>query len=94
MEIISDLSKICSGTVILCKANEVIMPAYVLNNFNDIYYLYVQNRIMAIEIQHTVENDPINSTLICDYCIIPEADYILKEDTSFLNESISAGVKC
>lgn len=33
MEIISDLSKICSGTVILCKANEVIMPAYVLNNF-------------------------------------------------------------
>ena len=104
MEIISDLSKICSGTVILCKANEVIMPAYVLNNFNDIYYLYVQNRIMAIEIQHTVENDPItgdlydewyqiDSTLICDYCIIPEADYILKEDTSFLNESISAGVK-
>jgi hypothetical protein len=85
MEIISDLSKICSGTVILCKANEVIMP--------------------AIEIQHTVENDPItgdlydewyqiDSTLICDYCIIPEADYILKEDTSFLNESISAGVKC
>lgn len=54
MEIISDLSKICSGTVILCKANEVIMPAYVLNNFNDIYYLYVQNRIMAIEIQHIV----------------------------------------
>lgn len=89
MEIISDLSKICSGIVILCKANEVIMPAYVLNNFNDIYYLYVQNRIMAIEIQHTVENDPItgdlydewyqiDSTLICDYCIIPEADYILK----------------
>lgn len=70
------------------------------------YHLeYVQNRIMAIEIQHTVENDPItgdlydewyqiDSTLICDYCIIPEADYILKEDTSFLNESISAGVKC
>lgn len=72
---------------------------------NDIYYLYVQNRIMAIEIQHTVENDPITGdlydewyqidiTLICDYCIIPEADYILKEDTSFLNESISADVKC
>lgn len=105
MEIISDLSEICSGTVILCKANEVTMPAYVLNNFNDIYYLYVQNSIMAIEIQHTVENDPItgdlydewyqiDSTLICDYCIIPEADCILKEDTSFLNESISAGVKC
>lgn len=90
MEIISNLSEICSGTVILCKVNEVIMPAYVLNNFNDIYYLYVQNRIMAIEIQHTVENDPItgdlydewyqiDSTLICDYCIIPEADYILKK---------------
>ena len=87
MEIISNLSEICSGTVILCKANKVIMPAYVLNNFNDIYYLYVQNRIMAIEIQHTVENDEwyqIDSILICDYCIIPEADCILKEDTSFL----------
>lgn len=100
MEIISDLSEICSGTVILCKANEVIMPAYVLNNFNNIYYLYVQNRIMAIEIQHTVENDPItgdlydewhqiDSTLICDYCIIPEADYILKEDTSFLTKVLA-----
>lgn len=43
-----------------------------------------------------IKNDPItgdlydewyqiDSTLICDYCIIPEADYILKEDTSFLN---------
>ena len=94
MEIISDLSEICSGTVILCKANEVIMPAYVLNNFNDIYYLYVQNRII------TVENDPItgdlydewyqiDSTLICDYCIIPEADYILKEDASFLTKVLA-----
>lgn len=91
IEIISDLSEVCNGTVILCKENEVVMPAYVLNNFNDIYYLYVQNRIVAIEMQHTVENDPItgdlydewcqiDSTLICDYCIIPEADYILKRD--------------
>jgi hypothetical protein len=91
MEIISDFSEICNGTVILCKENEVVMPAYVLNNFNDVYYLYVQNRIIAIEMQHTVENDPItgdlydawyqiDSTLICDYCIIPEADYILKRD--------------
>lgn len=92
MEIISNLSEICSGTVILCKANEVIMPAYVLNNFNDIYYLYVQNRIMAIEIQHIVEYDEwyqIDSTLICDYCIIPEADYILKENTSFLTKVLA-----
>lgn len=70
---------------------------------------YVTNRSinrMGLNInKKTVENDPItgdlydewyqiDSTLICDYCIIPEADYILKEDTSFLNESISAGVKC
>lgn len=93
MEIISNLSEICSGTVILCKVNEVIMPAYVLNNFNDIYYLYVQNRIMAIEIQHTIEGKgqifTRNSTLICDYCIIPEADYILKEDTSFLTKVLA-----
>lgn len=85
---------------ILGKENEVVIPAYVLNNFNDIYYIYVQNRIMAIEMQHTVENDPItgdlydewyqiDSTLICDYCIIPEADYILKEDTSFLTKVLA-----
>lgn len=63
MEIISDFSEICNGTVILCKENEVVMPAYVLNNFNDVYYLYVQNRIIAIEMQHTVENDPITGDL-------------------------------
>lgn len=91
MEIISNFSEVQNGTVILCKENEVVIPAYVLNNFNNIYYLYVQNRIIAIEMQHTVENDPItgdlydawyqiDSTLICDYCIIPEADYILKRD--------------
>lgn len=34
MEIISDLSEICSGTVILCKANEVIMPAVEKLNLN------------------------------------------------------------
>ena len=100
MEIISDFSEVWNGTVILCKENEVVIPAYVLNNFNDIYYLYVQNCIMAIEMQHTVENDPIigdlydewyqiDSTLICDYCIIPEADYILKENTSFLTKVLA-----
>lgn len=31
----------------------------------------------------------IDSTLICDYCIIPEADYILKEDTSFLTKVLA-----
>lgn len=91
MEIISDFSEVCNGTVILCKENEVVISAYVLNNFNDVYYLYAQNRIVAIEMQQTVENDPItgdlydewyqiDSTLICDYCIIPEADCILKKD--------------
>lgn len=53
MEIISDFSEVCNGTVILCKENEVVIPAYVLNNFNDVYYLYAQNRIIAIEMQHT-----------------------------------------
>ena len=43
MEIISDFSEICNGAVILCKVNEVVIPAYVLNNFNDVYYLYAQN---------------------------------------------------
>lgn len=91
MEIISDFSEVCNGAVILCKENEVVIPAYVLNNFNDVYYFYAQNSIVAIEMQHTVENDPItgdlydewyqiDSILICDYCIIPEADYILKRD--------------
>ena len=53
---------------------------------------YVTNR--SINRMGLNINKKIDSTLICDYCIIPEADYILKEDTSFLNESISAGVKC
>lgn len=48
----------------------------------------------AIAIAKEYHLETIDSTLICDYCIIPEADYILKEDTSFLNESINAGVKC
>lgn len=60
MEIISDFSEICNGTVILCKENEVVMPAYVLNNFNDVYYLYVQNRIIAIEMQHYERNKSRN----------------------------------
>lgn len=91
MEIISNLSEVCKNAVVLCKVGEITIPAYVLNDFNNICYLYIQNRIVAIEIQHTVENDPItgdlydewhqiDSTLICDYCIIPEADYILKRD--------------
>jgi hypothetical protein len=91
MEIISNLSEICNNAVVLCKVGEIVIPAYVLNNSNNVYYLYAQNRIVAIELQHSVENDPItgdlydewhqiDSTLICDYCIIPEADYILKRD--------------
>mgnify|MGYP000997685946 CR=1 FL=1 len=82
MEIISNLSEICNNAVVLCKVGEIVIPAYVLNNSNNVYYLYAQN---------SVENDPItgdlydewhqiDSTLICDYCIIPEADYILKRD--------------
>lgn len=91
MEIISNLSEICNNAVVSCKVGEIVIPAYVLNNSNNVYYLYAQNRIVAIELQHSVENDPItgdlydewhqiDSTLICDYCIIPEADYILKRD--------------
>lgn len=59
MEIISNLSEICNNAVVLCKVGEIVIPAYVLNNSNNVYYLYAQ---------------------ICDYCIIPEADYILKRD--------------
>lgn len=82
---------------VLPNVNEVIkyspnkgitILAYVVNVVNNIYYLYAQNRLMSIEIQHTVENDSttgdlydeyheINTNIICDYCIIPEADFIL-----------------
>ena len=90
MKIISNLSGIHSNEVILCRTERgIVIRAYVLNILNNVYYLYVQNRIIAIEVQHTVENDPItgdlydewcqiNSTVICDYCIIPEADNILR----------------
>lgn len=65
--------------------------AYVLDYYNDVIYLYVQNRIMAIKIARTIEEDLLTGDLyndvyevhtreICDYCIIPEADYILKRD--------------
>lgn len=70
IKITSNLSEICNNSVVLCKYGEIVIPAYVLNNFNNIYYLYAQNR----------EWHQIDSTLICDYCIIPEADYILKRD--------------
>lgn len=70
---------------------DLTILAYTLNIINNTYYIYVQNRIIAIEIQHTVGNDPttgdlydeyheIDSNIICDYCIIPEVDYILKRD--------------
>lgn len=35
----SDLSKICSGTVILCKANEV-MEIYMMNGIKLIVHLF------------------------------------------------------
>lgn len=91
IKIISDLSELCNSSVVLCEVGEVIIPAYILNSCNSVYYLYIQNSIVAIEIQHVVGNDPITGdlydewhqiycTLICDYCFIPEADYILKRD--------------
>ena len=36
----------------------------------------------------------MNHQINIDEAIAIAADYILKEDTSFLNESISAGIKC
>ena len=48
MEIISDLSEICSGTVILCKANEVIMPA------NDRQY---NTKWSSIEVQKSLQRN-------------------------------------
>lgn len=71
--------------------NDITTLAYVVNRVNNTYYLYTQNRLVAIEVQHTIEDDPITGDLIdkyseistneiCDYCIIPEADYILKRD--------------
>ena len=57
----------------------------------DIYFLYSENRLVSVEVQTVNEMDPIDeisttecyeidSTVICDYCIILEADYILKRD--------------
>lgn len=88
MEIISDFSEVCNGTVILCKENEVVIPAYVLNNFNDVYYLYAQNRIVAIEMQHTVENDPITGDL---YVITSERRNICTHEDMYELTCIKCG---
>ena len=78
------------GEVIRYEPQEgITILAYVSNRINNTYYLYTQNKLVVIEVQHTVEDDPItgdlydtyhevNTTILCDYCIIPEADYILK----------------
>ena len=88
MKTMKKLPKI--GEVISYEPQEGITTlAYVFNRINNTYYLYSQNKLVAIEVQHTVEDDPItgdlydtyhevNTTILCDYCIIPEADYILK----------------
>jgi hypothetical protein len=33
IKIISNLSEICNNSVVLCKYGEIVIPAYVLNNF-------------------------------------------------------------
>ena len=80
------------GEVIYYYPKEnVITLAYVLNEYNNIYYLYTQNRIIGIELQHDISTDPntgdlydewheITTFQISDYCILPEIDYILKKD--------------
>ncbi len=68
---------------------DLFVLAYVVNKINNLYILYTQNRLIAIEVQHTIEEDvntgdlideyhEICTTEICDYCVIPEADYIMK----------------
>lgn len=39
MEIISNLSEICNKAVVLCKVGEIVIPAYVLNNSNNVYMM-------------------------------------------------------
>ena len=34
---------------------ELTIPAYVVNIVDNIYYLYAQNRLVAIQLQHTIE---------------------------------------
>lgn len=82
------------GEVVSYTPNEELtIPAYVVNIVDNIYYLYAQNRLVAIQVQHTIDEDPmtgdkideydaIDTNTICDYCVIPEADNILKELTS------------
>lgn len=80
------------GEVINYEPQEGLFTlAYIVNKINNLYILYSQNRLIAIEVQHTIEEDAntgdltdvyheICTTEICDYCILPEADYILKQD--------------
>lgn len=86
-----------TGEVIYYYPEEgVIDLAYIVNvlpksDHVDIYILYSQNKLIAIEVQTVNEVDPIDdilitecyeldSKIICDYCVIQEAEYILKRD--------------
>lgn len=54
IKITSNLSEICNNSVVLCKYGEIVIPAYVLNNFNNIYYLYAQIGMLSVIIMMIV----------------------------------------
>ena len=49
---------------------ELTIPAYVVNIVDNIYYLYAQNRLVAIQVQHTIEEDSMTGDMIDEYDII------------------------
>lgn len=89
MEYLPNVGEVVSYT----PNEELTIPAYVVNIVDNTYYLYAQNRLVAIQVQHTIGEDPMtgdkvdeydvtDTNTICDYCVIPEADNILKGLTS------------
>lgn len=79
------------GEVVLCNIdddNDNVIIGYVIAEFDDKVIIYAQNRLVLITIttDYTCDvetgdwicNYYQNSKVICDYCIIPEADMIMK----------------
>lgn len=64
---------------------------YIVNIIDDTYYLYTcgSHQLYAVEVYHNkhtennIEQEEYYESepkLVCDYIVIPEADYILKRD--------------
>lgn len=71
------LQNITPGDIIEYSPKEdLTIKACVLSIVDTTYYIYAQNRIVALSTTDSIITD---SNIICDYCVIPEIDEALRE---------------